>query len=478
MKRVLALIILAGVLLAGCRATAPVQQDVQLNRQEEQKGTPLTYSVQYIRTNGYHDGAKFPGVALIKSLEDLQNYYTDHRDIYDLERKEKVYTDTTAGFLDACDRYDEAFFEEQFLLLVLLEEGSGSVSHEVCRVERTPDKKISVSVDSIVPEVGTSDMAQWHVILELSRNAMVDSPGEVLVYWNGNLRWNGSVVAPPKPEAAFKEPPDGTIRTPDGDVTMKPAGYGWFYEKTDGTTEAVIADQAERPLPKGSLEPVIIGMEHAETIYLPVPGSGVYEPTDALGYLIKFQWEVNPSSVTCTCWPDTVWQDGSAQGEKIPVDLNGGPFYAKVGGYIYEFAVTWEDTGTGYYGTANYYVYIIGDALHSHQSAFQTQTADNSVTGCSADAQTTLYIPGSGEYTFTGENSAALTELLASLDYNADKVCRCMPQYRADTQLGSNYHIHLEYGFVRCDKGQAELTQEQIDKLSEIILWAKTAGCE
>ena len=91
--------------------------------------------------------------------------------------------------------------------------------------------------------------------------------------------------------------------------------------------------------------------------------------------------------------------------------------------------------------------------------------------------QTTLYINGK-EYTFMYGYSVTLTDLLANLDYNPDKVCRCMAQYKADTEFGKNYHIHLEYGFVRCDKGQADLTQEQIDTIAEIIEWAETTNCK
>ena len=37
-----------------------------------------------------------------------------------------------------------------------------------------------------------------------------------------------------------------------------------------------------------------------------------------------------------------------------------GAFYAKPGGYVYEIVATWEDTGLGYHGSANYYVFIVG----------------------------------------------------------------------------------------------------------------------
>jgi hypothetical protein len=49
-----------------------------------------------------------------------------------------------------------------------------------------------------------------------------------------------------------------------------------------------------------------------------------------------------------------------------------------------------------------------------------------------------------------------------------------MAQFKVDTELGQNYQIHLDNGFVRCDKGQAALTQAQIDTIAEIVNWAKT----
>ena len=53
-----------------------------------------------------------------------------------------------------------------------------------------------------------------------------------------------------------------------------------------------------------------------------------------------------------------------------------------------------------------------------------------------------------------------------------------MAQYKVDTEFGANYQIHLEYGFVRCEKGQADLTQEQIDQIAAIIEWAETTNCQ
>ena len=53
---------------------------------------------------------------------------------------------------------------------ILLEEGSGSVRHEVRCVVQTGDKNLAICVDRKVPEVGTDDMAQWHILIEMDKN--------------------------------------------------------------------------------------------------------------------------------------------------------------------------------------------------------------------------------------------------------------------------------------------------------------------
>ncbi len=132
------------------------------------------FEARYIRTNGYHDGTEYPRTVLIESREALEKYYEDNKELYDLAHKEKVYSDTTVGFADAMEEYSEEWFADHVLLIVLLEEGSGSVRHEVTCVTEN-----SVTIKRIVPEVGTDDMAEWHVLIELGRD--FESAGEMRV---------------------------------------------------------------------------------------------------------------------------------------------------------------------------------------------------------------------------------------------------------------------------------------------------------
>ena len=330
------------------------------------EGSDVEWSARFIRTYGYCNDENYPSAVVIKSQNELNDYCKNNTDVLCIENKGYASDDLGVSLSDAFAQYDAAFFEENYLIFILLEEGSGSVTHEIRSVTRTQDQKICVSVDSILPDgAGTSDMAQWHIVLELSRDVLMESAKDVIVYWNDVLRWDGSPLALPKPGARFKKPPEGYIRTPMGNIPLVLGGYNWYVENPDGTTTMTVADATSRPLPKESLTPVRIPGELAQTVYVPVPDPAnkvIYKPTDEIGYEVMPNWAEWPTHVTCTRWPEAVWQDSSTQGETTEFGMEGAFLYALDGGYIFEFSATWPQGDEGYYGTANYYAYVIGGA--------------------------------------------------------------------------------------------------------------------
>ena len=135
--------------------------------EKEADGAQVPFAAQCIRTDGYHDGAEYPVVTLIGSADELKRYYEEYGTLYDFAHREKIYADSTGGFADAIAGYDDAWFADHQLLLVLLEEGSGSVRHEVKAV--TAGVEPSVDITVLTPEIGTCDMAQWHILVETGR---------------------------------------------------------------------------------------------------------------------------------------------------------------------------------------------------------------------------------------------------------------------------------------------------------------------
>lgn len=188
------------LLLAACGSkkqtdyAASVNQDGKDNKESSshEMSDPEAYAfeAQYIRTNGYSEGRSYPFHVIIDSREELEAYYEENKEVFDLERKETVYSDTTIGFLDACDKYDDTYFERQNLVLIVLEEGSGSVRHKITDVRAHSNENGSldgwdITIDRIVPEVGTDDMAEWHLFLEIQMGDVIKNEDKVWI--NGKL---------------------------------------------------------------------------------------------------------------------------------------------------------------------------------------------------------------------------------------------------------------------------------------------------
>lgn len=170
--------------MAGDPAGQGVEDDPTFD-ELQYKGVSVPFEAQYIRTNGGREGVDYPGIVIIRSVEELKSYIDDNQQYYDLSSKDRVYADTTIGFLDACEKYDEAYFLKQILIMVLLEEGSGSIRHEVEEVTQLSGGKLNIAIETITPEEGTCDMAQWHILIELDAGVDVQSPENVFINGRG-----------------------------------------------------------------------------------------------------------------------------------------------------------------------------------------------------------------------------------------------------------------------------------------------------
>lgn len=116
---------------------------------------------------------------------------------------------------------------------------------------------------------------------------------------------------------------------------------------------------------------------------------------------------------------------------------------------------------------------------HTHNPALEEQTVSDPVSGYCGNTITTIYFDDNKSYEFWGGESVTITDILINLDYDKNKFCNCSPEYTVDTEFGTGYGINISEGYARCKDGQADLTQEQIDKLKDIIAWAKEkAGLE
>ena len=100
------------------------------------------------------------------------------------------------------------------------------------------------------------------------------------------------------------------------------------------------------------------------------------------------------------------------------------------------------------------------------QDIYYGATADSIVEDSSVQTDSIL-VRGS-RYSISEQDAAALRKILSKLNYNPHKVCRCLPQYTV-VLAGTEYGIHLDEAYARCDDGQASLTEEQLQQIQNIL---------
>lgn len=392
-----------------------------------------------IRTDGYHEGRKYPKAALISSKEALDSYYEESREFYCLDG-----TGTDNDFYSITRQFNEDFFEKNDLLMVLLEENSGSITHEVWSLT-CEDAVLSIRIQRHVPEAITMDIAQWHILVPVEKALGTKS---IKVYLNENLACEVDAVAPNISWAVseFKEPPKLEVVHDGGQFEAFHGGYTWSHATGDGTWTTICADALHPLQMKAHLQPVSCGNNQVRLVF-----------------------EQDPSTVSVRCWPDDQWENTDSQSEAA--DMWNRVLNLNQGGWIYEVTATWNEDN--YYGTATYVFYMApAMLLHGHLYSSNPQTVDEPVTFWCGNTVATLHLAGES-FSFMGGNAIALSDILVNLAYDPEMICRCMAEYTADTETGKGYQINLTQGFVRCEKGQAALTREQADALRAIVEWAE-----
>ena len=110
------------------------------------------------------------------------------------------------------------------------------------------------------------------------------------------------------------------------------------------------------------------------------------------------------------------------------------------------------------------------DGGHTHAPADEPESANSTEDGYCGNTSATVTLDGSA-YTLSGSDAVTLTAILENLDYTSDDICSCSTEFTVETEIGTEYEVNLTEYFVRCDAGQAALTQKQADAIREIVEW-------
>lgn len=228
----------------------------------------------------------------------------------------------------------------------------------------------------------------------------------------------------------YEQPPELWLVHSDRELAVK-GTYTWNYESGDGIWTCVNADSSHPLCLKEDLH--IISPENLK---------------------ITLEFEEQPDDYTIRCWPDTATVNDDGQ----VITNRNDQIELKIGSYIYEVTATWNDDGTGCYGTATYIFYAAPAVIP-------------------ITLETKLYIAGE-VISLSEQQTMTVCDILSGLPYDQNLICDCQPEYQLTLPDGVTYGIHLEEGYARCDKGQSKLNDKQLEALRAIIDWAleKTKG--
>lgn len=126
----------------------------------------INFDVQIIRHGNMEafDPTFNPIITVVSSMIELEQYHE-----FACPCKFYSVVHYPCAFLQAIAGYNDAFFTENYLAFVMLFEGSGSIRHEVERIEGSGN----IIINRLLPEPDvpmTTDIAIWNIVIELNRN--------------------------------------------------------------------------------------------------------------------------------------------------------------------------------------------------------------------------------------------------------------------------------------------------------------------
>ena len=133
------------------------------------------FNAKYVRTyyTGRNSGS--PKKKIFTSRAELDSYVNEY--------KEKTGNLIGLGMNKTLEEevadYDDNWFSSSKLVMVILEESSGSISHKVVQV----DEK-NIKIERIIPMAGTCDMAEWHIFIELDKELSLNNDIQISTYEN------------------------------------------------------------------------------------------------------------------------------------------------------------------------------------------------------------------------------------------------------------------------------------------------------
>jgi len=138
----------------------------------------LEFKASYERSSYYNSSKEYPIITICKSKKDLKEHEAKVKGLtvsklcYVSENNDvslSKYNDVSlSNYNDvSLSNYNDEFFTKKALIVITLDESSGSVRHNVKKVVKDSNE-ITIAIERKVPELGTADMAEWNIYIELN----------------------------------------------------------------------------------------------------------------------------------------------------------------------------------------------------------------------------------------------------------------------------------------------------------------------
>jgi len=121
----------------------------------ETSGIP--FNIKYTR-GGYNESP----ITVISSKSEIEQYYGKQK-IKIWDKQNDIWN--VQGY-DTIEKYSDDYFADNFLVILYLWEPSGSIRHKVERINENGE----IVINRLMPEIGTTDIGYWGIIIELNNN--------------------------------------------------------------------------------------------------------------------------------------------------------------------------------------------------------------------------------------------------------------------------------------------------------------------
>ena len=125
-------------------------------------------NIKYVRSN-YVEGMN--GLTyIIYSKEELDNYFNTYKDEYGLSHKENS---DSERFEDVIEEYDEEFFVENQLVIILLSAEGSNIRFKVTNYE-VVDGVMNVSIEEVYPLFVQEQMSGMYIVIQINVDKLKD----------------------------------------------------------------------------------------------------------------------------------------------------------------------------------------------------------------------------------------------------------------------------------------------------------------